>query len=101
MRPNAVIIELADGWLEVPQALSLRVSTPAVPEVAEEVGVPEVLERVVVEKAAFASTAPPAMEASTPPLSVRGSKRNLSSEIDYAALAGKRPKQDGRKYIVH
>jgi hypothetical protein len=54
MRPNAVIIELADGWLEVPQALSLRVSTPAVPEVAEEVGVPEVLERVVVEKAAFA-----------------------------------------------
>ena len=97
MRPNEVITELADGWLEVPQALSLRVSTPAVPEVAEEVGVPKVLEGVVVEKAAFASTAPPAMEISTPPLSVRRSKRNLSSEIDYAALAGKRPKQDGRK----
>jgi hypothetical protein len=44
MRPNAVITELADGWLEVPQALSPRVSTPAVPEVAEEVGVPKVLE---------------------------------------------------------
>jgi hypothetical protein len=97
MRPNAVIIELADGWLEVPQALSLRVSTPAVLEVAEEVGVPEVLERVVIEKAAFASTASPAMEISTPPLSARRSKRNLSSEVDYAALAGKRPKQDGRK----
>jgi hypothetical protein len=97
MRPNAVIIELVDGWLEVPQALSLRVSTPAVPEVVEEVSVPKVLERVVIKNAAFASTAPPAMEISTPPLSVRRSKRNLSSEIDYAALAGKRPKQDGRK----
>ena len=50
MRPNAVITELADGWLEVPQALLLRVSTPAVPEVAEEVGVPKALEVVVVEK---------------------------------------------------
>ena len=28
MRPNAVITELADGWLEVPQALSLRVKHP-------------------------------------------------------------------------
>jgi hypothetical protein len=92
MRPNAVITELADGWLEVSQALSPRVSTPAVPKV---------LEGVVVEKTAFASTAPPAMEILTPPLSVRRSKRNLSSEVDYAALAGKRPKQDGRKQIGH
>jgi hypothetical protein len=53
-------------------------STPAVPEVAEEVGVPEVLQGVVVKKAAFASTTPPAMEISTPLLSVRRSKRNLS-----------------------
>src|SRR5271155_186575 len=99
MRPNAVITELlvADGWLEVPQALSPRVSTSAAPEVAEEVGVPKVLEGVVVEKAAFASTALPAMEISTPPLSVRRSKRNLSSEVDYAAVTGKYPKQDGRK----
>jgi hypothetical protein len=37
MRPNAVITEFADGWLEVPQALPPRVSTPAVSEVAEEV----------------------------------------------------------------
>jgi hypothetical protein len=51
MRPNAVVTGLADGWLEVPQALSSRVSTPAVPEVAEEVGVPKALEAVVVEKA--------------------------------------------------
>jgi hypothetical protein len=50
MRPNAVITGLADGWLEVPQALSPRVSTPAVPEIAEEVGVPKALEAVVVEK---------------------------------------------------
>ena len=63
MRPNAVITELADGWLEILQALSPRVSTSAVPEVAEEVGVPKVLEGVVVEKAAFALTAPPVMEA--------------------------------------
>jgi hypothetical protein len=97
MRPNAVITELADGWLEVPQALSPRVSTLVVPEVAEEVGVPKVLEGVVVEKAAFASTAPPVMEILTPPLSIRRSKRNLSSEVDYAALAGKRPKRGGRK----
>jgi hypothetical protein len=90
-RPNAVVTELADSWLKVPQALSPRVSTPAVPEVAEEVGVPKVLEGLVVEKAAFASTGPPVMEISTPPLSVRRSKRNLSSEVDYAALAGKRP----------
>jgi hypothetical protein len=67
-----------------------------VPEVAEEVGVPKVLEGVVVEKAAFASTAPGDRDLNTP-LSVRRSKRNLSSEVDYAALAGKRPKQDGRK----
>jgi hypothetical protein len=73
------------------------VSTPAVPEAAEGVGVPKVLEGVVVEKVAFASTAPPAMEISIPLLSVRRSKRNLSSEVDYVALAGKRPKQDGRK----
>jgi hypothetical protein len=59
--------------------------------------VPKVLEGVVVEKITFASTALPAMEISAPPLSVRRSKRNLSSEIDYAASAGKRPKQDGRK----
>jgi hypothetical protein len=55
MRPNAVIIELADGWLEVPQVLFPRVSIPVVPEVVEEVGVPKVLEGVVVEKAAFDS----------------------------------------------
>jgi hypothetical protein len=97
MRPNAVITELADGWLEVSQAPSSRVSTPAVPEVAEVVGVPNVLEATVVEKTAFAPTAPPAIEISTPPLSIRRSKRNLSSEVDYAALAGKHPKQDGRK----
>ena len=97
MRPNAVITKLAGGWLEVPQALSPRVSTLVVLEVAEEVSVPKVLEGVVIEKAAFASTAPPAMEISTPPLSVRRSKRNLSSEVDYATLAGKHPKQDGRK----
>jgi hypothetical protein len=35
LRPNAVITELADGWLEVAEALSPRASTPAVPEVAE------------------------------------------------------------------
>ena len=51
MRPNAVITELADGWLEILQALSPRVSTPAVLEIAEEVGVPKALEAVVVEKA--------------------------------------------------
>ena len=62
---------------------------------------PKVLEGVVVERAAFASTAPPAMEISTPPLSVRRSKRNLSSEVNYAALAGKCPKRSGRKWIVH
>jgi hypothetical protein len=55
------------------------------------------LEGVVIEKAAFASTAPPAMEISTPSLSVRRSKQYLFSEVDYAALARKRPKQDGRK----
>jgi hypothetical protein len=68
-----------------------------VPEVVEEVSVPKVLEGVVVKKAAFASTTPPAMEISAPQLSVRRSKRNLSTEVDYAALAGKRSKQDGRK----
>ena len=67
------------------------------PEVAEEVSVPKVLEGVVVKKTAFASTASPAMEMTIPSLSVRRSKRNLSSEVDYAALAGKHPKQDGRK----
>jgi hypothetical protein len=51
MRPNAVITVLADGWLEVPQALSPRLNTPTVPEVAEEIGVPKALEAVVVEKA--------------------------------------------------
>jgi hypothetical protein len=59
--------------------------------------VPKVLEGIVVKKTTFASTAPPAMEISTPPLSVRRSKRNLSSEVDYAALAGKRLKQDGQE----
>ena len=97
MRPNAVIIELADGWLEVPQVLFPRVSIPVVPEVVEEVGVPKVLEGVVVEKAALVSTAPPVMEISTPRLSVRRSKRNPSSEVDYVALTGKRPKRGGRK----
>lgn len=93
MRPNAVIIELADGWLEVPQVLFPRVSIPVVPEVVAEVGVPKVLEGVVVEKAASVSTAPPVMEISTPRLSVRRSKRSLSSEADYVALTGKRPKR--------
>jgi hypothetical protein len=97
MRPNAVIIELANGWLEVPQVLFPRVSIPVVPEVVEEVGVPKVLEGVVVEKAAFVSTAPLVMEISTPRLSVRRSKRNLTSEADYVALTGKRPKRGGRK----
>ena len=41
-----VITELADGWLRVPQALLPQVSTPAVLEVAKEVGVPKVLEGV-------------------------------------------------------
>jgi hypothetical protein len=97
MRPNAVIIELVDGWLEVPQVLLPRVSIPVVPEVAEEVVVPKVLEGVAVGKAAFVSTAPPVMEISAPALSVRRSKRNLSSEVDYVALTGKRPKRGGRK----
>jgi hypothetical protein len=68
-----------------------------VPEVAEEVGVPKFLEGVVVEKVTFALTAPPVIEISTPPLSIRRSKRNLSSEVDYAVLVGKHPKRGGRK----
>jgi hypothetical protein len=97
MRPNPVITELVNGWLEVPQALLPQVSTQAVPEVAEEVGVPKVLEGVIVEKITFALTTLPGMEISAPLLSIRRSKRSLSSEIDYAALAGMRPKRDGRK----
>jgi len=96
MRPNAVITELADGWLKVPQALLPQVKHPSSAGgrggdwCAQGLG-------GRVEKAAFALTAPPVMEISTPPLSIRRSKRHLSGEADYAALAGKRPKRGGRK----
>jgi hypothetical protein len=52
---------------------------------------------MIIKKAAFALTTPPVIEILTSPLGIRRSKRNLSSKIDYAALAGKRPKRGDRK----